>query len=797
MGPYLVAAAAGLLFLPFLPALPPLWLAPALASSCFLFAFFSRWQKVFLLAALLCSTLSWSVWSATRAVEARLPHALEGVTLEATGWVRGMPEPGAFGLRFRFEPVAAMGPQDEAVPVAGHWHLFSAGSESPWPDGRCRLTVRLKRPHGVVNPGGFDAEAWLLSEGITASGSVRHMACEPPVRVTVDGLRAKLRDTFLREFPENLVAGVVLSLITGDRSQVPLALWERYVATGVVHLMAISGLHITLIAVVVAAGLRVLLGFVPGLALRLPPHKPALVAGFLAAWAYSLMAGYSVPTERTLIMLAVVLSMQALDRHLPAFQVLLLAMIAVLLWSPLAVHATGFWLSFGAVAILLMLGHVPGSAGWWRQVVGVQFVLTLLLLPLTLWFFERASWVSPFANLLAVPLVTFVVVPLGLLGLVGWLLGGNGLALLCWKTAIALMAVLDALLEQFQSWPGAGMAWSLAGGTALLWLVLAVLVIIQPAQRRLWCLLPVLALALSRPPLAPAADVLRVTVLDVGQGLSVLLQTRHHRLLYDTGPPLGPATDAGERHVLPSLRRLGVYRLDRLVLSHDDNDHTGGAASVLAGMTVGDVLGPKPASVSQAVFWQPCRAGLRWVWDGWLFEALYPTEDESLAASNDNNRSCVLRVSRGERAVLLPGDLEHRGEHRLLERLPEEAVRADVLVLGHHGSRNASSLPWVAAVSPAWAIASAGYRNSFRHPSEALVKRLEATGVRWRNTADSGALVMELSAVGAGAPEGWRTTAPRYWRERPREQQDHDAQAFFEHRATAPMLGGDGHNPVK
>lgn len=797
MGPYLVAAAAGLLFLPFLPVLPPLWLAPALAASFFLFALFSRWRKIFLFAALLCSTLSWSVWTATRVVETRLPHTWEGVTLEASGWVRGVPEPGAFGLRFRFEPVATTGPAGEAVPVAGHWYLFAAGKEPLWPDGRCRLTVRLKRPHGVVNPGGFDAEAWLLSEGITASGSVRHMACEPPARVTVDGLRAKLRDTFLREFPENPVAGVVLSLITGDRSQVPPELWERYVATGVVHLMAISGLHITLIAVVVAAGLRMLLLRVPELALHWPPHKPALAAGFLAAWAYSLMAGYSVPTERTLIMLAVVLFMQALDRRLPAFQVLLLAMIAVLLWSPLAVHATGFWLSFGAVAILLMLGHVPGETGWWRQVVGVQFVLTLLLLPLTLWFFERASWVSPFANLLAVPLVTFVIVPLGLLGLVGWLLGGNGLALLCWKLAIVLMTVLDALLEQFQSWPGAGAAWSLAGGTALLWLVLAVLVAVQPAQRRLWCLLPVLALALWRPPLMPEEGVLRITVLDVGQGLSVLLQTRHHRLLYDTGPPLGPATDAGERHVLPSLRRLGVYRLDRLLLSHDDNDHTGGAASVLTGMVVGEVLGPPLAGVRSSVPWQGCRAGLHWEWDGWRFETLYPDETESQTAGSDNNRSCVLRVSRGERAVLLPGDLEHWGEHRLLERLLPEQLRADVLVLGHHGSRNASSLPWVAAVSPAWAIASAGYRNSFRHPSEALVRRLEATGVRWRNTADSGALVMELSVAGAGVPEGWRVTAPRYWRERPREQQDHDAQAFFEHRATAPALGGDGHNPVK
>ncbi len=777
MGPYLAAAAGGLLLLPVLPSLPPLWLAP-LAAIIFLFcAWFWRLRSCVLLA-LFLATFSWSVTVARHAVDSRIPKFLEGVELEVHGRVSGLPERVERGLRLRFRPEQAAGPQGEDIPVAGLWQLFSALSDIPMPDAVCTLRVKLKRPHGAVNPGGFDYEAWLLSEGVTASGTVRAMQCAPPAGISIDSLRARLRQHFLAAYPERPAAGVVLALITGDRTQVSDELWERYVATGVVHLMAISGLHITLLAVVTAWMVRRLLQFFPVLALRFPLPKPALAAGFVIAWLYSLMAGYSVPTERTLIMLAVVLLCQGMSRRLPAFQVLMLALVLVLLWSPLAVHAVGFWLSFGAVAILLLLGALRQNIPMWRQALSLQFVLTLLLLPLTLWFFERASWVSPLANLLAVPAVTFVIVPLGLLGLLCWLLSLSAAAHVVWEAAIFLMTILDALLEQFQGWPGAGAAWSLAGVSGLLWLVLAVLVLWQPVQRQLFLLLPVFALALWLPPLSPQPGVLRMTVLDVGQGLSALLQTGKHSLLYDTGPPLGPVADAGQRHVLPSLRRLGVYRLDRLLLSHDDNDHTGGAASVLASMPVTQGMGVLPAGLvaPYGEHWWECRAGQEWFWEGWRFAILYPDDEEFALAGNDNNRSCVLHVSRGGRGILVPGDLEQRGERRLLARIDPERLRADVLVLGHHGSRNASSLEWVAAVSPGWAIASAGYRNAFRHPSQTLLDRLQHTGVQWRNTANSGALVIELSAGGVSRPSAWRQREPRYWRER----QDDEAQAFFE-----------------
>lgn len=768
MGLLLAAAAAGLMSLPLLAFLPPLWLSPLLALIFLLLWW--RWRQPWLLGLVFfLATFSWSVTRAQQALSQRIVPAWEGVELVAEGRIDGLFEPALHGLRFRFRPEKAQLDGDELPVAGGSWQLFSPFHDQPLPDAVCTLTVKLKRPHGVANPGGFDYEAWLLSENVTATGSVKALVCKKPARFSVDGLRLSLRDEFQRKFPEQPAAGVLLALISGDRALIPDAVWERYVATGVVHLMAISGLHITLLAVVTAWLVLRLLRFFPRLALRCPLHKPAFLTGFLVAGLYSLMAGFSVPTERTLIMLGVVLLAHWGERRLPSLQILALALITVLLWSPLAVHAAGFWLSFGAVAILLVLGDSRSAIPVWRQALLLQCLMSLLLLPLTLWFFERASWVSPMANLLAVPLVTFVIVPLGLLGLLCWLLPLTGLAHFFWGLAVHLIALMDTLLEQFQSWPAASMDWALPGGWSLVCLLLALFCLLQPLQRSLRFLAPVFLLPLffSAPAVAPGT--LRLTVIDVGQGLSVLVETSGHRLLYDSGPTLGPNADAGRRYVLPVLHQMRVHALDRMVLSHDDNDHTGGALSVLEGMPVRAGLGARPASLQGRLGlpWQDCRAGQHWQWDGWDFSLLYPTGEESLAADKDNNRSCVLMIRRGRAAVLLPGDLESRGEMALLARMPVSQLRASVLVLGHHGSRSASSTDFLAAVQPQWAIASAGYRNQFRHPSPALLERLHAAAIPWRNTAHSGAITMLLADDGALVLEEFRVQKPRYWRTPP------------------------------
>ncbi|MFP5430390.1 MAG: DNA internalization-related competence protein ComEC/Rec2 [Gammaproteobacteria bacterium] len=758
MGPYLASAVLGQLVLPLLPALPPFWWSLLAASLLLLLG---RWRRApffyWPVPALLTFALSVHVAGGQLARE--IPGFLESRALQVEGVVTGLPEQDRYGgWRFRLEPLRIKG-IDHAP--GGLWQLSLRAPEMPLPGSRCTLTVRLKRPHGNANPGGFDYEAWLLSEGITATGSARQPRCGPAPALSVDGLRLSLREHFLATFQDQAaMAGVVLALMTGDRALVPDEVWERYAATGVIHLMAISGMHITLIAIVAAWVCLRLLRLVPGLGLLVPLHQPALLAGLLVAFGYSLVAGWSVPTQRTLVMLLVIAAAHWGQRRLPALQVLGLAMLLVLLWWPLAVHAVGFWLSFGAVALLMLIGRSQAHLPAWQQALRLQFLLSVLLLPPTVWFFERASWVSPFANLLAVPVVTFVAVPLGLLGLLAWPVSPD-LANLFWGLAVQVMSVLDALLAQFQSWPHASVDLSLPGRSGLAWVVLATICLFQPWQPRLRLLAPLFLLPVILVQKPPFPGALRVTVMDVGQGLSVLLEIGHYRLLYDTGAAFG-AQDAGRNVILPALRQSGIRRLDRVLLSHDDIDHTGGASSILARLPVGDLLGAWPDHLHhiKGIRHAPCRAGQEWQVDGWTFAILAPAPD-GIGMQSDNDRSCVLRVSKGRAAVLLPGDMEGAGELMLLGT--GARVQSDVLLLGHHGAAAGSTAPWLAAVGPRLAIASAGYRNHFGHPAPAVRQRVLAAGASLLETAHTGQIVMELRATGEISRLHCRQVAGRYW----------------------------------
>ncbi|HET8730571.1 MAG TPA: DNA internalization-related competence protein ComEC/Rec2 [Moraxellaceae bacterium] len=783
MGASLAAAANGLLLLTVLPVLPPVWLPLSLAVGCLLLAWWRRrfWRA----AACLFLAFAWSVHVAASALAARLPVASEGVTLRSTGIIEGLPELSpSQGSRFRFRPRTV---QDQ--PAQGRWQLFSAGAELPVPGSECDLQVRLKRPHGAANPAGFDFESWLLSEGVTATGTVIAITCRPPGNGSMDGLRLQVREAMSRRFPERPEVGVLLALITGDRSLVNASSWADYAATGVVHLMAISGLHVMMLAGVAGALLLRLLRLWPRLALWKPLQSPVLIASLCVAILYSMLAGFSVPTERTLVMVAVTVLVTLTGRRMPPFHVLLLAMVVVLGSSPLAVHAAGFWLSFGAVTVLMLAGDADGELPGWRQVIHLQFLVTLMLLPLSLWFFDRVSWVSPFANLIAVPLVTFGIVPLGLAGFLTWLAGWEGAAGWCWEGGLRLVGLLDALMTQFAAWPAANVAFSLPGAGGLLWLVLAVAALIQPVTWRLRLLAPLFLLPLVAPAPALVGAELRMTVIDVGQGLSVLVETAHHRLVYDTGPALGPHADAGERHVVPVLLQRGIRHLDTLMLSHGDLDHTGGAASLLSVIRVDKGLGAAPpmTALPSGLPWRPCAAGQSWQWDGWHFAVLYPESGERESARNDNDRSCVLMIEGQGLRLLLPGDLEKPGEDALLARVGPEALRADVLVVGHHGSRTSTSPAFLAAVRPRWALVSAGYRNAFRHPSAQVIRRLVAAGVISRNTASDGALTLAVDSAGNVSLERWRTASGHYW-------QADDASAVFADWHASRELGDRGVN---
>lgn len=710
------------------------------------------------------------VWSSARAVwrlADELPRAVEMRDVELTGVVAELPEPGGQGVRFVFQVENASAAVPERVLLS--WYAAERGDgavPSLRPGERWRFTARLKRPHGLANPELFDYEAALLERGIRATGSVR--ASPAPVRIDdfvvrpatlVHRLRDAIRARFLAALPGADYGGVLVALAVGDQRAIPDEQWTVFRNTGISHLISISGLHVSMIGLLV--------GWLAGKAwrrsqrrmLRVPAMKVAAASGLVAAAVYSVLAGMGIPTQRSLIMIAVV-AVAILGGRAPSGGIVLaLALLCVLLFDPWAVLAAGFWLSFGAVAILMFLlgGRVRAEKGW-RAAVAGQLGITLAMIPGLVVLFNSFSLVSPLANALAIPLVSFVITPLTLLAIV---LPFTGLL----ELAHWFFGVLMVVLEWLSALPFA--LWSQAAPPAML--AVAALVGVgwlmlprgTPARAAgALAMLPMLAWVPER----PAYGAFRVTVLDVGQGTAVHVRTARHELVYDTGPAYRQGGDAGMRVLVPYLGAAGVRRIDRLVVSHDDLDHSGGLASVLAGSAVNEVMAnfdlPARADSRPQAPRRPCLAGDSWSWDGVEFRILHPDERE-LDTSSDNDSSCVLRISAHGGSVLLAGDIERAAERRLLAEVGE-SLESTVVVVPHHGSKSSSGEPFVAGVAPRAAIHSAGYLNQFHHPHPAVLQRWSAAGAaNWR-TDEQGAIVVDVGAGGV-AIASWRDLARRYW----------------------------------
>jgi competence protein ComEC len=526
--------------------------------------------------------------------------------------------------------------------------------------------------------------------------------------------------------------------------------------------MSISGLHITMLGA---------LGFtlayfawvrVPALALRLPARKAAVVAGVGVALAYTLMTGYAVPAQRTLIMLATVASCVLADRHGSPSRVLALAAFAVVAADPWAVLAPGFWLSFGAVAsIFYALALRTGRSGKLRGAVVEQLAVTVVMLPMLMALFQQASLVSPIANAFAIPLVSLGVVPLAIAGAflpLPFLL----------DAAHALMAGIMAPLEWLAALPWATVEshapapWTVAcAAIGSLWL-LAPRGIPMRSCGALW-IAPLFVL----PAPHPAPGEAWIDVLDVGNGLAAVVRTANHALAYDAGPSWNGDADTGNRIVVPFLRGEGVARLDGLVISHADDDHSGGAASVALARQPGWMLSPLPADNPLHGLVVPslrCEAGESWDWDGVRFVVLHPSAAiYDGGRRKENDRGCVLKVATGARSMLLAADVEARSEAEMLAR-SASLLASDILLVPHHGSKTSSTEPFIDAVGPHMALLSVGYRNRFRHPNAAVVARYSVRGVELRRTDEDGALRVALPADrGAAAVVTGQREACRYW----------------------------------
>ncbi|MFV1922442.1 MAG: DNA internalization-related competence protein ComEC/Rec2 [Methylotenera sp.] len=717
-----------------------------------------------------------------------LPPSWEQKNIEVIGTVASMTRVQEQGEQFRFYVEQILTP-DAVVPKHILLNYFNGNQWNPKAKiievnarekppifkvgERWQLTIRLKRPHATYNPNGYDYEAWALANNIRAMGVVRNKSGMQkkadfvwrPAYI-VEYSRNKIAQHITRTLSGKSYAGVIRALVVGDDSKISKLDWDIYLYTGVNHLMSISGLHITMLAGLAFSVISFIWRRYSRLVMYMPTKKAATIGGALVALLYACLAGLSIPTQRTLYMLTVVAVALLLNQRINFSRVLLIALLVVVLIDPWSVNAPGFWLSFSAVAIItfatvnrLRLRH------WFIEAVNTQWSVTVGLLPFLIFMFGQASIVSPLANAFAIPIISLLVVPLSILGalipldfilqlahsiLSICMLGLNWLASLpfatwqqpvvpFWRVAIGMVGVIWLLLPR---------------GIPLRWLgFILMLPMILTEQKQL------------------NIGEMQITVLDVGQGLSVVVKTANHTMLYDTGRQYNQDSDAGASIVLPYLRSQGIKEIDALIISHDDNDHSGGFASIMAKLpvvwTASSYTLPSNIIFAQTQSEPPkqstCFAGQKWLWDGVLFEVLYPSI-QSYQHDNikDNNRSCVIKVTSRNGTILLTGDIEEEAETLLLQT-QRYKIKSDVMIAPHHGSKTSSTELFIQSVGAKHIIFTVGYLNRFRHPRPSVMGRYLQNGAQLYRSDYHGAVLIDFIKNQPIQPRSWRLDQAKYW----------------------------------
>ena len=724
-------------------------------------------------------------WRASAFLAQGLDPALEGCDLNVTGVIGAMPQRNETGVRFMLEVESAQ-LEGRSVNLPAKLQLaWYAGVGGGFDAGnlladlqrqpadlrageRWQMTLRLKAPHGNSNPHGFDYELWLWEQGVQATAYVRAGSRDVAAQRLgktwlhpVETLRQSVRDAIFERVPDRQQAGLIAALVVGDQNAIDRADWDVFRATGVAHLMSISGVHITMFA----WGAAWLVGWLwrrsSRVCLAYPAPGAALVGGIVLASAYAVFSGWGVPSQRTIWMLCSVGLLRLSGRSWPWPQVWLLALGLIVAVDPWALLQAGFWLSFVAVGVLFATDSGErdaarrGIQSRTRSFFREQWVVTLALTPLSLLLFNQVSVIGLLANALAIPWVTLVLTPLCMLGVLWSPL---------WDAAAWAVLAMSALLQALAALPFASVTvaavplWAaavgVAGGTllAMPW-PRSVRVLALPL------LLPVLLWQVERPELGQ----FELLAADIGQGNAVLVRTAGHALVYDAGPRFSSENDAGQRVLVPLLRALGE-RVDTLVLSHRDTDHTGGAAAVLATQPQARLLSSlesdHPLQALRAA--QRCELGQRWDWDGVVFEVLHPQAPDYEARPKSNAMSCVLRITNGVHTALLVGDIEQAQEARLLNR--PEALKADLLLVPHHGSKTSSSAAFLDAVAPRFALVQAGYRNRFGHPASSVMERYRERQIQVVDSPRCGAITWESAQAQRVLCQ--RDLGRRYWQHR-------------------------------
>lgn len=688
------------------------------------------------------------LWRAQCVLTWHLPENLATQTVTVVGVIAALPKVEDDTVQFVFD-MTALNNQPQQARIQLTWYQFNG---APLRVGdHWRLQVRLKPPHGLLNPGSADYEQWLFAHRIRATGYVVTPSATANTLLSnhswihpIDSLRQSLQQVLHNHLAGQPTEGLIMALIMGAQQNITQPQWQVMRATGTNHLMAIAGVHIAFVAGFIYWLVNYLWRRSQRLLLKVPAPQAAACGSLIAAIIYSALAGFALPTQRALIMLSVCMLGLLLRRELQIWNSLALALLLILLWDPFATLSVSFWLSFGAVFAIIygISGRLKPQGLWWKY-GRVQWVITIALIPISLTLFQQTSLVAFIANLIAVPAVGILVLPLCLLGtLLLFIIPVAGHYLLIaaahsiaiiWQLLAWLATLHGAIWQQpMPSW------WILAAACVGVLLLLAPRGFPARWLGIAW-LLPVIFFQ----PIAPAFGAVNFTLLDVGQGLAAVVQTQHHALLFDTGPPMRPHDDAGQRVILPFLHSAAITTIDTLMVSHGDSDHIGGAGSVLKQIPVAAVLTSVPERF-QAGTAHLCQAGQTWQWDGVSFVVLYPAPQ---LLHLNNNSSCVLKVTADNASILLTGDIEKLAEQYLVGQ-QAAALSARILIAPHHGSSTSSTPEFVQAVKPTYVLFPVGYKNRFHFPHAAVVARFQQLGATQLATAQDGAIKVTIDKQG-------------------------------------------------
>lgn len=716
-------------------------------------------------------------------MHAQLPwHEHEGELFELTGTVIGLPR-----TEFRYgKPVQRF---DLRVISTG-WPVSSRPIRKlrlSWYEGqplaagqRWRLRVAVKRPRGFANPGGFDYQHYLHAQNIDATGTVRW---GEPVRNASSDWRAEfvawrnqLAHRLMTKTESMQQRRLLRALALGDGKALSTEDWSLLSRTGTTHLFVVSGLHIGMVAAISYVLLLPLARLAALFYQRYSAQRLAALGSLLCAFAFAWLAGFGLPTQRAVLMLAIALLARHFFMPLRFNYLLALAALLILLTQPLSIRSPGFALSFVAVAALLYgFSHrLQPSRSKIEPLWRAQWISFVALSSILLFHFQSASLLMPLANLLAIPALSFLALPLVMLTLISMLLFNDA--------PLFVLGILDSTLTymwRFLEWidvhaGNASLLKQAISPLSMLLLVCACLIILAPAAIRVRALFSVpllclplfysLASASSSPAKhsdESACEHAMLTVLDVGQGLAVVFTANGKSLLYDAGARFSKDFNSGAAIVAPYLRHQGISKLDTLVVSHSDNDHAGGVSGLLESVAVINTLASFQMNSEGSML---CEAGLRWQWEAVRFSVLSPATADASARKANNDQSCVLRIDTPGASVLLTGDISRDIEKRLLST--GQMLNADILLMPHHGSKSSSTAEFIAAVAPRYAIASAGYKNRFNHPDASVVARYSNAGVTQLNTASSGAIKFNVPLCKNQTlkqPEEYRSKSNRYW----------------------------------